>query len=652
MCGFAGFITTKSCSAENLESCAVAMNKTIALRGPDDSGVWVDPESKIAMGHRRLSIIDLSQTGHQPMESPSGRYIVVYNGEIYNYKILESALKKQGYFFRGHCDTEVMLTAIEAWGIETALKSFSGMFAFALWDKKERSLTLARDRIGEKPLYYGWQKGTFLFGSELKALKAHHDWAGEIDSYALALYMRYNYIPAPYSIYKNICKLLPGTWLKMKLPLLPGMLSAEPEPYWQAGKVAEYGVSNPLSLSDDEAVDSLDKLLMQSVREKMMSDVPLGAFLSGGIDSSVVVALMQQESARPVKTFTIGFHEQAYNEAEDARAVAEHLKTEHTEMYINSRQARDVIPRLPGLYDEPFSDSSQIPVFLISEMTKQHVTVALSGDGGDELFGGYNRHVWAPEIWNRIKCRPLALRRILSALMNCLSPGAWDIVSAKISSLSRGRIDHRMSGYKIQRLAEILPASSPAEIYDLLISHWKKPPVLMQEHYMSGRTETGLTCKSVTDNFQHYMMLMDLITYLPDDILTKLDRASMGVSLEARVPMLDHRIVEFAWRLPLSMKIRNGRGKWILRQVLNRYVPKKLTNRPKIGFGIPIDSWLRGPLRDWTENLLDESKLRQDGFFDPEPILRKWKEHLSGKRNWAYHLWDVLIFQEWLGKNG
>lgn len=649
MCGITGFINYSS--TKDLKSVLSRALNSLTHRGPNDSGVWVDVSAGIGLGHRRLSIIDLSREGHQPMLSSSGRYVIVYNGEIYNYPSLRRQLKLEagnGHpIWRGHSDTETVLAAIESWGLDKALEQFIGMFAFALWDRKERELYLVRDRLGIKPLYYGWINGAFVFGSELKAITAYPGFSQPIDRESLTLFMRYNYVPAPYSIYKGIFKLLPGHIAKLS----QHTKNLEIKEYWSVRSVAEQGLLSPFEGSDDEAVEQLDKLLRDAVKCRMISDVPLGAFLSGGIDSSTVVALMQAQSNRPVKTFSIGSAVSDYNEAEDAMAVAGHLGSDHTELYASPEQAMAVIPKLPTLYDEPFADSSQIPTFLVSELARKYVSVSLSGDGGDELFGGYNRHAWAPRIWNRLGRWPRFFRKGLAATIGCLSPESWDTLFHKINFMFSGGFNHRMPGYKMQKLAEVLPAGSAAEMYRILTSHWKEPSALVLGEEEPPAIWGNSGGKMLKDDFAHYMMLMDLMTYLPDDILTKVDRASMGVSLEARVPLLDHRVVEFAWRLPLSMKIKNGQGKWILRQVLYKYVSKELIERPKSGFGIPIDSWLRGPLRDWAEALLDESRLRQQGFFDPHPIREKWEEHLSGKRNWAYHLWDVLMFQAWLEQN-
>lgn len=634
---------------------AAAMAQRIVHRGPDDSGVWVDVEAGIALAHRRLSILDLSPAGHQPMVSVLGRYVIVFNGEIYNYLELRRELDDSPHHgllqgeggvphWRGHSDTETLLACFEAWGIEATLKKSVGMFAIALWDRAERVLTLARDRMGEKPLYYGWQGETFLFGSELKALRAHPAFQGKIDRDSLALMLRHNYIPAPYSIYQGIRKLPPGTYLK----LLMGKREGEPVPYWSLREVAERGQAQPFVGSETEAVTALEAHLLESIGLQMIADVPLGAFLSGGVDSSTVVALMQAQSIRPVKTFTIGFHEEGYNEAQHAKVVARHLDTEHTELYVTPDEAMNVIPHLPALYDEPFSDSSQIPTFLLSQLAKQHVTVSLSGDAGDELFGGYGRYFLARSIWRKVGWIPYVWRKGLARGIRLLSPEAWNAIGQPFANFLLGGLRPRPFGDRTHKLAEIIADGSREKIYRGLVSIWKRPADVV-----IGGTEppTALTDRSswpAIHDFEQRMMYLDTMSYLPDDILVKVDRAAMGVSLETRVPFLDHRVVEFAWGLPLSMKIRGGQGKWILRQVLYKYVPEELIERPKMGFGVPIDSWLRGPLKEWAEALLDESRLKREGYFNPAPIRQKWVEHLSGQRNWQYYLWDVLMFQAWL----
>ena len=520
------------------------------------------------------------------------------------------------------------------------------MFAIALWDRAERVLTLARDRMGEKPLYYGWQGDTFLFGSELKALQAHPTFRAEIDRDSIALMLRHNYIPAPYSIYRGIRKLSPGTVLTLHM----GNRQCEPVPYWSLREVAERGQAQPFVGSETEAVAALEAQLLESIGLQMIADVPLGAFLSGGVDSSTIVALMQAQSIRPVKTFTIGFHEEDYNEAQYAKSVARHLGTEHTELYVTSNEALNVIPRLPALYDEPFSDSSQIPTFLVSQLAKRHVTVSLSGDAGDELFGGYERYFLARSIWRKVSWIPCGWRKRVASSIRSLSPEVWNIVGQSIANLLPGGLRSRSVGDRAYKLAKILADGSAEELYRSLMSHWKRPADMV-----IGATEppTALTDRgnwSTITGLEHRMMYLDSISYLPDDILVKIDRAAMGMSLETRVPFLDHRVVEFAWRLPVSMKIRGGEGKWILKELLYRHVPKKLMERSKMGFGVPIDSWLRGPLRKWAEALLDESRLKRESYFNPVPIRQKWEEHLSGQRNWQYYLWDVLMFQAWLEK--
>jgi asparagine synthase (glutamine-hydrolysing) len=627
------------------------MEATLAHRGPDDGGVWADAEAGVGLAHRRLAIVDLSQEGHQPMRSADGRYVISFNGEIYNFTALRRELEGLGHTFRGHSDTEVMLAGFSEWGVEAAVKKFVGMFAFALWDARERVLHLCRDRVGEKPLYYGWAGGAFLFGSELKSLRAHPEWRGEVDRDALVLLLRYNYVPAPYSIYKGVYKLPPGTILSISPDSVSRNGANRPKPYWSARQAAEDGLRRPFEGSDAEAVAQLEELLGEVLAGQMVADVPLGAFLSGGIDSSLVVALMQAQSNQPVKTFTIGFHEETYNEAEFAKAVARHLRTDHTELYVTPKEAMDVIPRLPALYDEPFADSSQIPTFLVSELTRRRVTVSLSGDGGDELFGGYNRYFWSRRIWNKIGWVPRGLRKAAARGVVSVSPAAWDATFQGLGPILPGRFRQTIPGDRMHKLAGALAVERPEAMYRYFVSTWKTPAELVL-----GATEPPTTLSAESEwpalpDFVERMMYLDLMTYLPDDILVKVDRAAMGVSLETRVPYLDHRVVEFAWRLPLALKIRGGKGKWLLRQVLYKHVPRELIERPKTGFGVPVDLWLRGPLKEWAEALLDEGRLRREGFFEPGPIRQKWAEHLSGGRNWQYYLWSVLMFQAWLEAN-
>ena len=646
MCGLTGFLQPALLSVEAASSVVTTMSDRIVSRGPDDFGVWLDVEAGIALAHRRLSILDLYPAGHQPMVSASGRYVIAFNGEIYNHHILRKDLQSIGECagWRGHSDTETLLAGFDTWGITATVEKSIGMFAFAVWDKEARTLTLGRDRLGEKPLYYGWQGEIFLFGSELKALRVHPAFRAEVDRNALALLMRHNYIPAPYSIYQGIHKLLPGSLLTVSLQ----NRNTQPQRYWDARQVVADGLAQPFIGSPDEAVDALDKLLRDAVAQQMMADVPLGAFLSGGVDSSTIVALMQAQSNRPVRTFTIGFHEAGYNEAEHAKAVARHLGTDHTELYVSPQQALDVIPRLPSLYCEPFADSSQIPTFLVSQLARQHVTVSLSGDAGDELFGGYNRYVLGQRLWGKLSRLPVGLRQGLAQMLSSVSPYVWNRLLGPMQKLLPSSLAHANIGDKLHKGAGVMAARTPAELYRLLVSHWPQPSELVIGATEPPTVLTDLDQQPQTDHFVHQMMALDMLTYLPDDILTKVDRAAMGVSLETRVPLLDHRVVEFAWRLPLDYKLHDGVGKWPLRQVLYKYVPRELIERPKMGFGVPIDSWLRGPLREWAEDLLDERRLRREGYFNPEPIRVKWLEHLSGKRNWQYHLWDVLMFQAWL----
>jgi asparagine synthase (glutamine-hydrolysing) len=583
------------------------------------------------------------------MFSRSSRYVIVFNGEIYNYESIRKELIQLGVGFKGNSDTEVLVAAIDAWGVNTAVAKISGMFAFALWDRAEKTLTLVRDRLGEKPLYYGWQGSTFLFGSEIKALKAHPAWNAEIDRNALSLFLRHSYIPSPYSIHQNIYKLLPGSMVHIPLNMTPGTIP-EPRIYWNAKQVVENAVARPLESDDNQSIQGLDDLLHETIRDQIISDVPLGAFLSGGIDSSTIVALMQDVSDKPVKTFTIGFHEKGYNEAEYAKAIAAHLGTEHTELYISPNRAMDIIPSLPELFDEPFSDPSQIPTHLVAKLTREHVTVALSGDGGDELFGGYSRYLLGRAIWDKVKILPYPLRTVLNRIICSIPPRHWDKLFAIINPLLPLQSRVTLPGDRIHKLASFSRSSSPEEVYLNLVSHWKNPDSVVIN---AKEPLTVLTDQSRWANLTDFVQLMqyfDMTSYLPDDILVKVDRAAMGVSLETRVPFLDHKIVEYAWKLPQNMKVRNGQGKWILRQVLKRYIPDNLIERPKMGFGVPIDQWLRGPLKGWAEELLDPYRIKNEGFFDPAPISEKWAEHSKSNRNWSYYLWDILMFQAWLEK--
>jgi asparagine synthase (glutamine-hydrolysing) len=633
MCGISGFFSTQY-SAEEMNKVIKRMIDAIQHRGPDDHGVWVHSEAGIALGFRRLAILDLSPLGHQPMLSTNERFVMIFNGEIYNFAEIRNELSSLGHSFRGGSDTEVMLAGVVEWGILDAIRRFNGMFAIALWDKQERTLHLIRDRMGIKPLHYGWIRGQFLFGSELKSLVAHPSFQLEIDRNSLAGYLRNNYVPSPHSIYKDIYKVSPGTILSLNFSSREPMESIQT--YWSAHETVEHGIQNQIAGSLEDAAFELNNLLCQSVKQRMVADVPLGAFLSGGIDSSLIVSLMQANSQRPVRTFSIGFHEHSFNEAPYARAVADHLGTEHVELYVSPQDAMNVIPLLPSLYDEPLADASQIPTYLVSKLAREHVTVSLSGDGGDELFGGYSRYQRTKRIWNSTGWMPYGLRSILSR------------ISSSIANLPM----HSNFATKFFFLSEILSAEDQQKLYLRLMSQWEHP----QQIVVRGKeTSTLLTDpENLPANLNHFekMMYVDLMTYLPDDILTKLDRASMGVSLEARAPFLDdHRVIEFAWRLPLEMKVHDGQGKWILRKILKRYVPEELTDRPKMGFGVPIDTWLRGPLRAWAEELLDEKRMKEEGYLDPTLIQKRWQEHKKNQKNWQYPLWNILMFQAWLQKS-
>ncbi len=586
------------------------------------------------------------------MQSTSGRYVIAFNGEIYNHLEIRAALASSTLApqWRGHSDTETLLAGFDAWGIRSTVERCTGMFAFAVWDREQRVLVLARDRMGEKPLYYGWQ-GTgssecLLFGSDLKALKAHPQFKRDIDRDAVALQMQYSYIPAPRSIYRGINKLQPGQIITFSLS------NRDPisEEYWSFSDVAEKGAKASFPGGAQEAVDGLEKILSAAIAKQMVADVPLGAFLSGGIDSSTVVALMQAQATRPVKTFTIGFNESGYNEAVHAKAVARHLGTEHTELYITPQQALDVIPKLPAIYSEPFSDSSQIPTFLVAQLARQHVTVCLSGDAGDELFCGYNRYLLTRNLWGKLATVPLPLRRVVANVLLKVPVVQWDKVLGATQGFLPASGRYANAGYKLHKGARVLTSDCVESLYSNIVSHWRAADIMLQPAGTSAAA-LGEELEFKGLDVVQRMMAMDSVTYLPDDILVKLDRAAMGVSLEGRVPFLDHSVVEFAWTLPESMKVRNGVGKWVLREVLYRHVPRKLIERPKMGFGVPIDSWLRGPLRDWAEALLDQRRLECEGFFDPRSVRQKWSEHLSGKADWQHHLWDVLMFQAWLEEN-
>ena len=695
MCGFSGFLTTDSAVLTVAESVATSMTMAIKHRGPDDVGVWADASAGLALGFRRLSILDLSSAGHQPMLSSSGRFVMTFNGEIYNHHELRDLLSASNhcqlaYPWRGNSDSETLLACIEVLGLEKTLQKTVGMFAIALWDKQTRTLHLMRDRFGEKPLYYGWvanansAEQSFVFGSELKALRAYPGFANQVSREALALYMRFTYVPAPYSIYKGIYKLEPGCILSINtnfsfkvraarlngisqndsvyVPSLPNspirpssvLDGLTMHSWWSLADIVEKGTQNQIS-SEEEVVESLEQHLKDAVSGQCLADVPLGAFLSGGIDSSTIVALMQTQSSKPVKTFTLGFEEAGFDESPHARAVAKHLGTEHYEFFVSAKQAQEVIAELPTIYDEPFADSSQIPTHLVCKAAHQQVTVALSGDAGDELFGGYNRYFWGPRIWSRLAWLPYSARQALSAAIRVLPTAGWDALSWPANVLLPSSKRFSSAGAKAHKLASRLSGVIDMDdLYKSLVSEWTDPALVVK-----GAGLDGILCEPTSmledplpsfgvEEAQLRMMYRDSMTYLPDDILCKVDRAAMATSLETRMPFLDHRVAELAWRMPLDMKIRNGQGKWALRQVLYKYVPKELIDRPKAGFAIPVGQWLRGPLRDWAEELLDEKRLEVGGYFYPKPIRDKWLQHLTGRYDHTSSLWTVLMFQSWL----
>jgi asparagine synthase (glutamine-hydrolysing) len=645
MCGIAGVVGDPKVSARVVGRMA----RSLAHRGPDDEGVWLDSEAGVGLGHRRLAIVDLSAAGHQPMPSPAGRYVLTFNGEIYNHAELRSELSTDGrqVDWRGHSDTETLLAGFDRWGIEATLKRATGMFAFAVWDRQERALTLARDRLGEKPLYYGRARGAggpFLFASELKAMHEYPGFDPKVDREALALFLRYLVVPTPRSIYRDISKLPAGCMLTLKA----GAFDPVIEHYWSGAEVARDGLAHPDKLNVTEAADQLEQVLERAVGRQMMADVPLGAFLSGGVDSSTVVAIMQKLSSRPVKTFTIGFHEDDYNEAVHAKAVARHLGTDHTELYVTPGEAREVIPKLPSMYDEPFADSSQIPTHLISALARREVTVALSGDGGDELFGGYNRYVLTADFWRKIAGIPLPVRSAAGRALKAVPAGAWDRFGAVAGGLLPRSLRLARLGEKVHKGAPMLRSETVDQLYDWMLSQWRDPTaVVIGAPALTAAASLDVPGLEGLSGVER-MMAQDMLFYLADDILAKVDRAAMAVSLETRVPLLDPEVVEFAWKLPLDLKIRGGTTKWVLREVLHRHVPRELIERPKMGFGVPLDSWLRGPLRDWAESLLDERRLRSEGYFEQAPIREAWTAHLKGQSNQTFKLWAVLMFQSWL----
>lgn len=642
MCGITGIYKFKnSQNREHFHSTINRMTDTLRHRGPDSGGTWIDNQSQIALGHRRLAIRDLSPTGHQPMVSSCGRYVIVYNGEVYSHQEIARDLKKSGRHFRGTSDTEVILEACAEWGIENTVKRLIGMFAFAIFDRETRNLFLARDRLGIKPLYWGKFNDLFIFGSELKALRKAEGWNPELDRNAMSAFMRHNYIPAPNSIYKNVQKLEPGNILCINQQ---GYIHHTK--YWDLVDIAQNGLCNPLHQPDNILIDQLDNLLGDAVSRRMVSDVPIGALLSGGIDSSLVTALMVERSNQPVNTFSIGFQEQEFNEAPYAREIAKHLGTQHTELYVESEHALDIVDKLPTWYDEPFADSSQLPTALVCELTKKHVTVVLTGDGGDELFTGYNRYTLGLDMWNKANIAPYPIRKIIAQTLLKQSTTRLDMVGKFIPHRRRPS----QLGHKLHKFANAILQNDPDMMYRRMISHWHDPDdiVIGANEHKGVLWDTSIS--QVVPGFLERMQFLDTVTYLPDDILTKVDRASMSVSLETRVPLLDHRIVELAWQLPQKMKLRNKQSKWALRECLFKRVPRHLIERPKMGFGVPFDQWLRGPLRDWAEALLNENRLNAQGLFYPQPIRERWKAHIDGA-NWGYPLWNVLMAQSWIEAN-
>lgn len=648
MCGLAGLLSGPS-DRDRLPELAQQLIAPIVHRGPDDSGVWVEPTRALALGFRRLAIIDLSEAGHQPMASASGRFTISFNGEVFNFGALRKELEARGHRFRGHSDTEVMLAAFETWGIESAVTRFVGMFAFAVWDAQERTVTLARDRLGIKPLFVARAGDSIVWGSELKSIAAHPRFSRQVDHDAVGAYLRYLYVPAPRSIYRDAQKVPPGTLLTLRDPAAP---LPEPVPYWDLKSVASTASANPLELGDAEATDELERLLLDVVGLRMIADVPLGALLSGGVDSSLIVSLMQRLSSRPVRTFTIGFDDPRHDEAAHAATVAAHLGTDHTSLTLTGNDALEVVPKLGTMYDEPLANPSHIPTFLVSALARRTVTVALSGDGGDELFTGYNRYLHGERQITRLAGIPAAARRAAAKVVRAVRPSRWDRAASAIGGIGRGATEMRLVGEKVHKMANLLAEPTPGRMYRALLSAWQDPRRLVPR--ASDAIDAVVRgIESVSEHaLMERMMLVDQASYLADDLLAKVDRASMAVSLEARVPLLDHRVVEFAWRLPRHLRVREGRGKFLLRQLLHRYVPAEIIDRPKMGFTVPVDAWLRGPLREWAESLLDANSIRDEGVFDAAAVRAAWQDFLAGGRTSGLGMWTLLQYRAWSAEWG
>lgn len=657
MCGIAGIIASSGWTQKALLVAAEAMAKTMYHRGPDAQGVWVDPQQSLMLAHRRLSIQDLSTAGNQPMVSFSGRFRIVFNGEIYNFKILTEELIQRGHSFRGHSDTEVLLTAIEDWGIETTIARCRGMFAMAIWDKQNREMILCRDRMGEKPLFFGWLNNCFVFASELKPLHRVFYKELSVNYDSLAAFLRFGYVPTPHSIYQNIFKLLPGSFLRIPVNPLPSvsefdpfpcMSHLSPTPYWQIETIARRGVSQPI-MDEKEAIEELDLLLRNAISQQNIADVPLGAFLSGGVDSSLVVAVMQAVSKEPISTFTIGFKEKEFDEAPYARAIAKHLGCNHYETYISAYDGLAMIEDIPWYWDEPFADSSQIPSLLIAKVARQKVTVCLTGDGGDELFCGYNRYFVSSTYWSKHMLFPQWLRKISSKTLLSIPPPTFQYCYNLLKGITGDNRTQANVGLKFHKFAGLMQHESMHEAYRYLMSYWQKPADVINH----TKESSSILDRHPYPELGHFIqnaMFWDQLGYLTDDNLVKGDRASMSVGLETRLPLLDHRIVELSWRIPLGMKYRRGESKWLLRQLLYRYVPKELIERPKMGFSVPIGDWLRGPLKNWAEDLLHSSDNNVCDILNKQTIQKYWNQHLVGSHDHSHKIWAICMWKIWFEK--